>query len=405
MFNTGVELVTGIPGAGKSFFLVERLLDWILIDKRPVYTNLPLRHRVLKEYLKNSAGPEHAGLIYDLKEENFQRFIEGFGSRQKFIEDALTKGTSRTHAIKKWEKSNTGFENWWIPAGSVIIIDEAHHWYPNPALSNVRKKEPPELMTFLTMHRHGQYLINFATQAERQISTTIKSLCSTRFIVQRFDREPLALGISLEFLGFPILRYEKYQGESDPEKSKPLETFTRFPLLPWHQKIFRFYESFTHAGGKYEADNSVKEKRKIAGIKEKSKVPKKNYTKRITKWFTSKTIKIIILIVICNFFYKCGKGEAVAVDPAKQIVTFEIIGISPVRVYTNSGEARVGDQINNLTLHFIDPSGTTFWRTNDDQIYIGNLGDTVYPWMQSESVTTTGLDNKPSNINTNEEGK
>ncbi|MDP6584925.1 MAG: zonular occludens toxin domain-containing protein, partial [Anaerolineales bacterium] len=233
MFSTGVDLVTGIPGSGKSFYMVERLLGWILTEKRPVYTNLPLNMRVLRKYLELKGGQECANLIYELTEDRFNSFIAAFGTRQKFIDKAIRDNLSRSEAVKKWELENHGFLEYWIPAGSVIAIDEAHHWYPNPALKNVLKKEPPSLMTFLTMHRHGQYLLVIATQAERQLTTTIKSLCSTRFVVKRWDREPLIAGLSLEFVGFPILRYEKYQGEDDPEKTKPLDVFTRFPKLPY----------------------------------------------------------------------------------------------------------------------------------------------------------------------------
>ena len=201
MFDTGVELVTGIPGSGKSFFLVERLIKWITLHKRPVYTNLPLIHRVLRQYLRIKGGELCANLVFELTEQRLNTFLDGFSSRQVYISDALTSGTSRSKAIADWERANPNFLDWWIPAGSILAVDEAHHWYPNPALSNVRKPEPPSLMTFLTMHRHGQYLVVFATQAERQLSTTVKSLCSTRFQVRRWDREPLMGGLSLEWLG------------------------------------------------------------------------------------------------------------------------------------------------------------------------------------------------------------
>ena len=89
MFSTGIELVTGIPGSGKSFHMVERLVDWVLKEQRPVYTNLPLCWRVLRKYLKIKGGEHCAGLIHELTEERFNTFIHGFGLRQKKISEAI----------------------------------------------------------------------------------------------------------------------------------------------------------------------------------------------------------------------------------------------------------------------------------------------------------------------------
>jgi len=376
MFITGVELVTGIPGSGKSFFMVERLLSWILVEKRPVYTNLPLIERTLKKYLEIKGGKECAGLIYNLTEERFNKFIEAFGLRQKVIENSILEGTSRSEAIRKWEDDNEGYLDWWIPAGSVIAIDEAHHWYPNPALKSVIKREPEFLMTFLTMHRHGQYLLVIATQAERQLSNTIKSLCSTRYVVKRWDREPLIAGISLEFIGFPILRYEKYQGEDDPERTKPLQIFTRFPKLFMYQYIFRLYESFTHSGGRNEANIEVLKKREEAGIKEVEKVPKNNYIKRVTKTIFKWSFRLFILIGISVMFYKCGTHRSDIVTP-KNVELFTVSGISGNTVYLKSGhELKVGAMYKTVTLVLIDPRGVAYFENRDGEAYGLQVGQT-----------------------------
>jgi hypothetical protein len=355
--------------------MVERLLDWVLRDKRPVYTNLPLCWRVLRKYLEIKGGKECANLINELTEERFNKFIEGFGIRQKMIAEAISAGSSRGKATRDWELLNEGFEEWWIPAGSIIAIDEAHHWYPNPALSNVRKLEPPELMTYLTMHRHGQYLIVIATQAERQLSTTIKSLCSTRYIVKRWDRQPLwEGGFSLEFIGFPILRYEEYQGEEDPEKTKPLKIFTRFPKLPYYQYIFRLYESFTHSGGRREAENAVKKQRLEAGIKDKT-VPKTNFTKRTFKFLFKWMFRFFLFGFICFLGYKCGADTAEPLADAESSKTLTVLGISNTTVYlSNKKELKLGSSENGFTLKLLDGKGVAYFEHTNGETYAVKTG-------------------------------
>ena len=372
MLQTGVELITGIPGSGKSFFLVERLLTWILRQKRPVFTNLPLKHRTIKKYLRIKGGEKCSNLIHDLSEARLNKFIEEFGKRQAHISNGMTEGNlSRSALVAQWESSHEDLKDWWIPAGSVICVDEAQHWYPNPALKNVVKHEPPSLMTFLTMHRHGQYLVLFATQAERQLSTTIKSLCSMRYLVKRWDKEPLAMGINLEFLGFPILRYELYQGEDDPEKTKPLDIFTRFPSLPMGQIIFRLYESFTHSGGKYEAQRAIQQERESAGLV--TYMPKNNYIKKFFKFSWRWFFRICFTICIAITFYKCGSGDPN--EKSTKSPTFKVIGTGSQTAYLASGdEISVGGIHLGVQLVFVNSDGVTYWSLND-VTYSVNVGE------------------------------
>ena len=379
MLQTGIEMILGIPGSGKSFHMVERLVDWILLQKRPVYTNLPLVYRVLRKYLELKGGPECVNLIQELTEQRFNKFLGGFGIRQKYISNALAAGTSRSQAIREFEEENNDFEEWYIPAGSVILIDEAHHWYPNPALRNVRKEEPPELMTFLTMHRHGQYLCIFATQADRQISSTIKSLAAQRFVVRRLDKEPVAMGLSFEFLNFPICQYELYYGEDDPEKTKPMRTFVRLLRLPCYQKYFRFYESFTHSGGKYEAQRAIEKARLTAGLEEK-KVPKVTLHKKIFKWLFKWMVRITIIVVIAFTFYQCGYQESEEVV-LKQKDIFTINGISKDTVYLTDGtEIKVGSSHKGFICNLIYPAQYA--------IFEDEIKGTTYYVKVSETLTT-----------------
>lgn len=249
--KTGISLITGVPGSGKSFLCVEKMLDTVRNSRRPIYTNLPLRWRVLKLWLKQKEGDDIAGLVRPITESTFNRFITRFRDRQRYLDERRHLG--RRSALNSWYEMAgpdviDGLELNWIPAGSVIMIDEAHHWYPNPALSNVRKKEPEELMSYLTMHRHLMHRIYFVTQADRQVSSTVKSLLNDQIQVTRIDADIPLLGIEFSRFGFVAFSIKEWDGVADPDNEPPLRTSTIFPSIPCNNYVFRLYSSFTHMG-------------------------------------------------------------------------------------------------------------------------------------------------------------
>ena len=252
--RTGIELWTGAPGAGKSFAAMCEVVDALLVDRRPVYTNLPVRWRVLRAWLHRRGGPELANLIQPLTEEAFGAFLERFHERHRLLDDLRAKGIRGAAAVAKWDADTkpvtTGPDLNWIPTGALIVIDEAHHWFPNPALKIAnRKPEPEGLLPYLTMHRHAMHRVMVLTQHDRQISTSWKSLLSQRWTVERLDHKRMAWGLTFAPLGVVALQYRMFPGEADPENDQPTKCFTVFPQWPSRRWIWRVYDSFTHAGG------------------------------------------------------------------------------------------------------------------------------------------------------------
>src|SRR6185503_10112402 len=206
--TTGVELFFGEPGSGKSFMAVQRAIRVMLEERRPVYTNLPLRWRVFRTYLRKRGGDVLARLLRPLTEEHFNRFCARAEESRLWKENAKREQPEwqRRRLQEEWIK-HAGLEICdgeganWIPAYAVVVIDEAHHWYPNPALKNVRKPEPPALMSYLTMHRHHLHWVWVLTQADRQISATFKSLVQRVWDIRNRAYDKVAWGIQFRHLG------------------------------------------------------------------------------------------------------------------------------------------------------------------------------------------------------------
>jgi hypothetical protein len=290
----GIEIIEGLPGSGKSFFAMKRLIDTVRIDKRPIYTNLPVRWRVFRQWLRNrgreiAAGkPESAqrvvgealaNLIVPLTREHFERFIE----RQKKLSDMRDAYKTRCFQLKRPFRSGR-FERHvqnrrflgphilhgpnanWIPFAARIVIDEAHKWY---SMQN-QKNETASLLAYLTMHRHHVHDIWLITQDAMQVSISFRRLARHYWRVRERGDDPIAWGVKLKDIGFRGFAYERYTAEAlearSKEMSAPSEMRTIFPWLPSERWIFRLYESYTHVGSPRQMRKQLQAVREAAGI-------------------------------------------------------------------------------------------------------------------------------------------
>jgi len=115
-----IELVTGLPGSGKSQLVVSDLLEGLETRERPVYVNI--------------TGLDHSKL------RTFQ------------LTDPL-----------QWNS---------LPEGSLIIIDECQEWFPaRPSGSKV-----PEHCEPLEVHRHKGYDLIFITQHPSFLDQHVRKL-------------------------------------------------------------------------------------------------------------------------------------------------------------------------------------------------------------------------------------
>lgn len=377
-YETGITLVTGIPGSGKSFTAVENVLDTIRRANRPVYTNLPLKWRVMRLWLNKVETNEISGLIRPLTEATFNRFLERFNSRHKFLD--AHPHLRRKSALKLFYDQYgpdhiEGPDLNWIPAGSLIVIDEAHHWYPNPALSNVRKKEPPELMSYLTMHRHLLHQVTFITQAQRQVSTTIKSLLNKQVAVVRCDADIPMLGLRFSRFGFVAFKVDEWEGIADIENDPPERSWYTWPSLPWNSYKFRLYSSFTHMGSLREL------KRELSNLKEQS-IIQVDDSDQETPNKMKKRYLILLLLFSCftGMILNQFKSEPppVPVVQAPEFPSLDVIGFTTDSVLIrDSGKVLnlfVGSIHQGFTLQSFNRRNKTFTGTFQDDVYVYNNG-------------------------------
>lgn len=252
----GVELVEGVPGSGKSLFLVREMCRVAEEERRPIFTNLPLVWRACRWYLRNRGGEKLASLLFELNHPHFQRFCVRQRKRAAF-RDEFTGFRRDKHKVVKssevqaaWvrqfgEDVVEGPEANWIHPGAVVIIDEAHKWFPQNGQTVDRDAE-----SYVTMHRHHFHRVLLATQNRMQVSVVWRRNLSKLWVVRAMGEDKLAWGIRYKHLWIQGMGYAAYTGDQIDGKMgvdmHPIENYVFFPQFPWNQHWFRLYRSFTH---------------------------------------------------------------------------------------------------------------------------------------------------------------
>lgn len=345
----GVVVVEGLPGSGKSFIGVKTLIELIISERRPVYTNLPIRFRVAREYLRNRGGDKLANLLRPLDREGFERFCERVAQFKAFREaargslqyrsvmneDALRErfcaefGPDRTigavgPGVDPAERIN------WVPPCSVIFIDEAHEWFP----MQDQARDTTAFREYLARHRHLMHQVFFASQERGRISKSIRVMAGQYWLVRNMGEDRLAWGIKWKHLGIRPMGYAKYTGDQVERRSadnvRPIENFVVIPWLPSNRWIFRLYDSFTHVGSRRQIVKQVRRARVEAGLTEKGEdeaaavaAAEQARRERVPMFKRARrlVVRAAVLVMVGGVAYGLGRGggrgEAVAVAAAE----------------------------------------------------------------------------------------
>lgn len=267
----GIQIVEGLPGSGKSFFCIDRLLlPAITRAHRPVYTNLPVRWRVLRAFLYKRGGSKLAGLIRPLDAEGLIRFAERFDTRARLVESLKAQRVDhyRVDALADAQLGPTitdGEGLNWIPRGSVIIVDEAQKWFP---MAN-QSREPLAFMRYLSMHRHAWHKLFFVTQERGRISKNIRAMADKFWVVRNKKEDCLAWGVRFKHVGLNAFGYAAYTADQlagRTMETRPAENYVVFPTFPSKRWIFRLYDSFTQSGSVACAAKELEAIRKEVGV-------------------------------------------------------------------------------------------------------------------------------------------
>jgi hypothetical protein len=409
--ETGIELITGRPGSGKSWYCTRRLIRTMIETRRPVYTNSPLKWRAVRTYLRRHGGQELAGLIHPLTEAHFNRFIERFAAMTEFLEKL--KGTTAGKAMSERQRRETWieqagpndcrigpdddpeqFEPNWIPSSAIIVIDEAHHWYLNPNIKTVvKKKEPPSLLTYLTMHRHMMHWIWFTTQAERQLSPTVHTLTNRVWEVHPRDDDQVVGPIRFGHLGIKALGYRCWSREQRELGAPPQLNFSVLPGAPWNRWVYRMYDSWTHAGSARVQQREMAAAREADGVAEgvtsrerKDMAWQRSFLGRTFRRVRKLTVLTVVLLVGVGMGRAASSGpdsivleasaddlESSAVDGEPKII-LQGINASAVRL-SDGARIRQGEWHRARQLICIDPGRELACWRDGDVVWVQRLGD------------------------------
>jgi zona occludens toxin (predicted ATPase) len=215
-----VEIISGLPGGGKSFMALRRILR-ALTEGRHVVTNVAIDSRRVAWYLSKFVALVHRG-----KTTRYER---------------AKKYHSLIHKLQ-----DEDIRHFWDYAygGGVlklfIVLDEIQLYFE----SEDYKRFPTDLKGYLAQHRKGADDLIFISQHTKNIDVHFRRMCAKYWHVNNTRGVPL-----LGFIRMPeAFRANCYFGES----TKPLEGETFLPS----KKLFALYDSYKEYDTSYAKRNT-----------------------------------------------------------------------------------------------------------------------------------------------------
>lgn len=172
-----IHLITGVPGSGKTLYLLQ------LVEELRKQTGRPVFHQ-------HAAGP---GGIPDL--------------------------------TLQWE-SLEGREWFNVPDGSVVVLDEAQHVFPNRKPGSA----VPDRVRHLETHRHRGFDLFFVTQRPGLVDSHVRALVGKHTHVERVFGQPKA----------KLLEWESRLGDPNSNGDRELAVTTRWD---YPTDVYGWYKS------------------------------------------------------------------------------------------------------------------------------------------------------------------
>lgn len=307
LHNADITMIVGLTGSGKSYHCVKWMIDFVVTERRPVYTNQPMRWKELHAWLEKKHGPEVANLIRPLTHRLFESFMERVTKQAAFLrefrEDLASEGSPlleddearfeaeqvawREHAGEDVYANRYGAsfkEANSIPPTACILIDELHEWYPSKTYQ-AKDGESKWVLDFMTMHRHTMHKLIFATQRSMQVSHTIRNLAHTWYFVTNKRDQRLLWNIRFEHVAkwFPswktIIGIRRYTAmDIDPSGApkvgaKPVSDDAIFASFPHNLWVFGLYDSHSRLGSEAVIMKALAQVRAEAGLDPEGRTP------------------------------------------------------------------------------------------------------------------------------------
>lgn len=329
-----VEIVAGPMGSGKSLQSVEKVVEIITTERRPVFTNLPIKLRVLREYLRVKHGPAYASLIYTLSEDHFKNFIERqhqqMQLRKKLEDKWARRGRPLMHGrVSRIFQRIAGqpiysgpIANDILPT-SYVVIDEAHHWFPMQG----GKPVDEVLQRYITMCRHHMHQVVLITQAPMQLAMSARRLASLYTICRNKANDKIVWGVRFKHLGLKSLGRETWRADDvtngvPSQFAEPMISHAIHLQFPRAQTLFRLYSSFTHLGSPRRMMNSLNEVRRTHGIydedraiRERSAIVKRERPMKIGRVVGRTIYRVSIAAIFVVIGVAVGRGMSPKAAP------------------------------------------------------------------------------------------
>lgn len=426
----GVEIMEGLPGSGKTFFAVRRALRVIQEQKRPVYTNLPMKFRVVKQRLRNLGGEELANLIRPLTEGHWRRYLRRHEAYADLLEkhakikpadaepeiiaelsEVTGKPAERIRQQQSFHSNQMralfvkrngpdiyeGPDANEIPAFSVICIDEVQNWHS--MIDQSKDPDRQRLLQYISKHRHSLHWVWVITQDTRNISIEFRRQAQSIWSIMSLGDVKLAWGLKFKHLRINATIYKRYTHDQYEMKERNgdvrAETFILYTKLPWLRKIYRYYEPYTNSGTKRQLQKQLARSRRKAGLSESGLTKseemrlKKKVTilSKVTRYLMIRAaiLAAVILAFVVGYTSKPKEnGETVdAVDvqaaqanqETKRSVEWPEWTIAGQQPWIGGKRLSVGDTLaNGARLDYIGGGGASLVLVRDGTVWLWEYG-------------------------------
>lgn len=426
--DSGIYGVIGKPGSGKSYWCAKQILTHAALDRRPVYTNIPIRLKRMRAYIvMRTQGPKAvrrslSKLIRPtLTKQHFGRFCErlswisdrieelkdeweGYGELDEQVEEELEDGFWKQALLESDDEFGppvyAGCKANWFPPGSVLFLDEVHKWF---AAKNYRD-EPKYVLDMTSMHRHLQLMIYVVTQRWMNASLSFRSMSIELIRCVNYARVPLLGPLRLHAWGLNLFRVgrclpEDYDERNDELKIGKKDITFNFEFPTFNGGVyFQLYRSHVHGGSLEDQARELREVRSrlvgnnlIDQLEDKQNVKTKPMSK--VQMFKYAVAFLVGVFVAMTFMKPEKEVVEVPVKVPTQVTTntrtaqpqqqpvyqrHMITGVVNGGAYIGSQLVRVGQSVEGYRLAKVDVNhGQTMWTgQNGDAVDwpVGNVG-------------------------------
>jgi len=218
-----IKFILGLPGGGKTYFAVSKLVDLLRSDPRPIVANMEeLDLANLNVYLQKLDGIDAPALLEKLivipKTDTFHFYRYRSGGLVLDMppeKDNFGKKIDRETYLKKMVSYfDPVVHDPKFASGVIYFIDETHEYFNAREWGEMGRSA----LYYLSKHRHLHDEVYFITQAPEQVEATLKRLCNEFHCVKNHYRESFGM-----FKKPPEFVRSSYYSLPGPS-SKPFET-------------------------------------------------------------------------------------------------------------------------------------------------------------------------------------